>query len=235
MARWIAIEKLREANDVPASVVATLREVAERDDFIRLRSWEPGDDTETYRSNDPEAEGTVFVARLRNGARALLARMGVALGPLDEQQLGREGLRWLAQLYLAEGNTERDRMRVAGALAGLSPRTPEIARSKRRAWPSEEPARIRAFFEDLSNGRFPPVNGNAGSNRRSVEGGSAPAKAATAAKKAPTDVDKPSRQDSPREWGQLVGVLAIAVVAVVVLLGLRARQRARDDSKRDKV
>jgi len=55
------------------------------------------------------------------------------------------------------------------------------------------------------------------------------------AKKAPTDVDESSRQDSPREWGQLVGVLAIAVVAVVVLLGLRARQRARDDSKRDKV
>jgi hypothetical protein len=57
---------------------------------------------------------------------------------------------------------------------------------------------------------------------------------AQTAKKAPTDLEKPSRQDSPREWGLLAGVLAVAVVAVIVLLGLRARHRARDDKKPDK-
>ena len=54
------------------------------------------------------------------------------------------------------------------------------------------------------------------------------------AKKVATHVDESSRRDAAREWGLLGAVLTVAVVAVVVLIGLRARHRARDDSKPDK-
>jgi hypothetical protein len=54
------------------------------------------------------------------------------------------------------------------------------------------------------------------------------------AKKVATHVDESSRRDAAREWGLLGAVLTVAVVAVIVLLGLRARQRRRHDSKPNK-
>jgi len=155
VARWIAIEKLRRATAVSPTVVAALRVVAERDDFLEVRSWMPGDDTESYQSKKPEAEGRVFVANLRNGARELLARMGVALEPIDERQLGREGVVWLARLYMDPGNSDNARWEIVGVLRGVSPRTPEIAWARIQAWATEEPAKLRTLFHNLAKGEFP--------------------------------------------------------------------------------
>jgi hypothetical protein len=138
--RWISLTKLSVTRVSEGVLLEHVRKLAEADDYIVIR-----------RQSVALAEGSehVFDIPLRRLAIEILKAADQQAPVFEYDAIAKEGLRWLAESYLARRTDKLAEMGIMGALNQLTPKTAEIATAQAALSEARTPDAVQSVFEGL--------------------------------------------------------------------------------------